>query len=406
MIAGGLGVAFQAMVSHRLQPADYGSVFAVISLITLIGLPASALTLLVAREASQDKAVGQYAASTSLLRQGNRALLLGGIGLGALLAITSPIVAAFLAVPSTLVMAAAAGMPFGLAVPLLLGEFQGEQRFLAFALMSAGQALLKLGGALVLGQVWGAVGIIVGISAATALVYLIGLSALRRKLAIKAHVEWWPRAAAYLRIVIPSTLAVAVLLNADVLLVKHYFPVQSAGEYSSVAALGRAIFWGATGVAAVLFPKVITRRMAGRDGAYLVAASVALVAIGGVLGLAALLTSSRWLLTTFSGSAYVDAAQYLPWYAIGMTTLGGTAVLTAAHQTTGKALFLAVLLPLAALEPVLIATFHRTLLMVVQVLDLSMALTFVGLASLYVADRRASIADSGARPAEQTVAVF
>src|SRR6202011_4178017 len=50
ILAGLLGVAFQSLVSHQLRPADYGGVFAVITLITFIGLPASALTLLMARE--------------------------------------------------------------------------------------------------------------------------------------------------------------------------------------------------------------------------------------------------------------------------------------------------------------------------------------------------------------------
>src|SRR3981081_88876 len=56
--AGILGVAFQSLFSHQLTPVDYGSVFAVVTLITFIGLPASALTLLMARETSRDKADG------------------------------------------------------------------------------------------------------------------------------------------------------------------------------------------------------------------------------------------------------------------------------------------------------------------------------------------------------------
>src|ERR1700674_3316235 len=48
IVAGALGVAFQSLVSHQLRPADYGGVFAALTLITLIGLPASAFTLLMA----------------------------------------------------------------------------------------------------------------------------------------------------------------------------------------------------------------------------------------------------------------------------------------------------------------------------------------------------------------------
>src|SRR5260370_3416742 len=77
--AGLLGVAFQSIASHQLKPADYGSVFAVVTLITLTTLPASAFTLLMARETSRGKASGHHAASVTLLRLGNRALMLCGV---------------------------------------------------------------------------------------------------------------------------------------------------------------------------------------------------------------------------------------------------------------------------------------------------------------------------------------
>ena len=142
--AGVLGVAFQSLASHQLRPADYGAVFAVVTLITFIGLPASALTLLMARETSRDRASGQRARSAALLHSGNRALLAAGLAFAAVTALASPLLARFLDVPVPLLWAAAAGMPFGLALGLLLGAFQGEQQFFAFALLSTGQAGMKL----------------------------------------------------------------------------------------------------------------------------------------------------------------------------------------------------------------------------------------------------------------------
>lgn len=388
VVAGVLGVAFQVLMSHRLQPADYGAVFAVLTVITLIGLPASACTLLMARETSRDRAADQVAPSATLLRQGNRALILVGVGVAGVLIVTSPVLASFLAVQTGLVLAAALGVPFGLALPLLLGEFQGQQRFLTFVSLSAGQAALKLVGAITIGIVFGPLGVIAGISLATAAVYAVAYGMLRRKLSIKASLPWLRPAAAYLAIIVPSTLALAVLLSTDVLLVKHFFPARAAGEYSAVAALGRAVFWGASGVAAVLFPKVIFRGARGQSGRQLVGVSLFLVAVGGGVVLGLLSVGSKWLLTAFAGSAYVGAAGYLPWYAMGMTLLGAAAVLIATHQSRGKAQFLAVLLPLTLLEPALLALFHQSLGQVVLVIDICMALIAAALGGLYVAQER------------------
>jgi O-antigen/teichoic acid export membrane protein len=189
-------------------------------------------------------------------------------------------------------------------------------------------------------------------------------------------------------VVVPSTLSLAVLLSADVLLVKHFFPTGAAGEYAAVAAVGRAIFWGATGIAMVLFPKVVARNTLGRSSSPLVGTSLVLVAIGGFSGLILLVASSGWLLRAFAGGAYVGGAAYLPWYALGMTMLGGVSVFVATHQTRGRPGFLAVLLPLTLLEPLLIVTMHRSLLEVVQVVDVSMAAILVGLGALYLLEDR------------------
>ena len=386
--AGLLGVAFQSFFSHRLQPSDYGAVFAIVSLLSLIALPATAFQLLMARESSRDRVTGRYAVSAAVLRQGNRALIVFGSALAAVVVLISPLLAQFLAIPAQLLVATAVGIPFGLALPLLIGEFQGEQRFMWFSLLAIGQAACKLIAAVALGAIWGPLGIVAGISLATLLMYAVAVLGLRRKLSIRSSASWRRPAARYLAIVLPSTLALGVLLSTDVLLVKHYFSTQAAGQYSAVAALGRAIFWGATGVATVLFPKVIARRVGGESGIHLILVSVALVGLGGLLAFALLSIGSAGLLAAFAGSGYAAASSYMPWYALAMTLLGGAAVLIATHQAAGRAGFLAVLLPLTVVEPALVVAFHQTLLQVVQVVDESMALVFVGLGALYLVQQR------------------
>ena len=389
MAAGLLGVAFQSLVSHQFKPADFGSVFAVLTLITFIGLPASGFSLLMARETSRGQASGHHGLSASLLRQGNRALMLSGTALACVFAIGSPLIARLLAVPTELLVVAALGLPFGLAMPLLMGEFQGEQRFLTFSVLVTGQAAVKLVAAISFGLFLGPLGVVAGISLASITSYLLVNWMLRTRLSIRANLPWWRPAAKYLVVVLPSTLSLSVLLSADVLVAKHFFPTNVAGEYSAVAALGRAIFWGASGVATVLFPKVVFRATHGSSGSHLVAASLALVLIGGVAGFTFLSVGSRLLLTAFAGSAYAGANTYLPWYALGMTFLGGVAVLVATHQSHGRKAFLGILVPLAALEPILLVTFHSTVLQLVQTLDLSVGLILISLGILYVLEERA-----------------
>ena len=382
-----LGFAFQAVISHRVQPSQYGAIFTVLTLLTLVGLPASALTLMMAREASRDRANGQHASSAAMLHDGNRILLLGGLVIAALATIASPLLSRFFAIPIDLVIAGSAGLPFVLALPLLIGNLQGEQRFLAFSSMAFGQAAFKLVAAVALGVAFGAVGIVLGVSLGSAISYAVAHLLLRRKLSIKARWPWQRPAIAYLGILLPSTLALAVLLSADVLLVKHFFAPGRAGEYAAVVALSRALYYAAAGVAIVLFPKVIVRESQGTSGSPLVWLSVGLVVTGGVAGLVVLTLASSFFLSAFAGTAYLGGAAYLPWYATGMTLLGAAAVLIATHQSGGRREFLAILIPVAVLEPIAILFFHRSLVQVVQVVDICMLALVVGLGALYLAQK-------------------
>lgn len=384
IVAGISGVAFQSLVSHRLRPDNYGAVFAVLSVVTLVALPATSFTLLMARQTSRDRASGQHAVSAAMLRGANRSIMLAGSAVAALLVLGSPLLVQLFGIPLELLLAAAVGVPFAIGLPLLLGELQGEQRFLAFSIVSIGQAGLKLVGAMALGPLWGSLGIVMGVSLASVVVYFIALRSVRRKLSIRSSLPWWRPSAGYLAVVLPSTLALGVLLSSDVLIVKHYFPTRVAGEYAAVAALGRAIFWGASGVAAVLFPKMVFRVTTGRSAHRLVTFSLLLVGLGGLAGLALLSFAARWLVNAFAGGSYLEATIYLPWYAVGMVFLGIAAVLISFHQSRGRTGFLFLLIPLSVLEPVLLVAFHQSLWAEVQVVDGSMALLVVALGALYL----------------------
>jgi hypothetical protein len=101
--------------------------------------------------------------------------------------------------------------------------------------------------------------------------------------------------------------------------------------------------------------------------------------------------TSRWLLIAFAGNAYADAAGYLPSYGLGMILLGAAAVLIATHQSRGRPGFLALLLPLAVVEPLLLIAFHQNLTQVVVVLDVSMALVAGGLGALYLVQQNVRV---------------
>jgi O-antigen/teichoic acid export membrane protein len=233
--------------------------------------------------------------------------------------------------------------------------------------------------------VMGALGVLVGVAVGNVIVYLFALAVVSRHGSDRSAAPGESREAFQsLAVILPSSLALAILFVTDVLLVKHFFNAADAGRYAAVAALGRAIFWGASGIAVVLFPKASVHESRGTPSHSLVVASIGICLLGGIAGLAVLSLGGGFVLTVFAGPAYAEAGPYLPWYAIAMTMLGGASVLVANGQARGRGDFLAILIPVTLAEPLLIVRFHQSLSQVVQVLSLSMAALFVGLVVLYL----------------------
>jgi O-antigen/teichoic acid export membrane protein len=315
--------------------------------------------------------------------------MLGGVAIAVACIAGASWLGRVFSLPPAVLIPAAVSIPFGLALPALLGRLQGTQRFSTFSLLLVGQSAIRLVAVIAFASLMGAIGVLVGIAAGNATVYLLALGVIGRPVSDRSIASRESREAFQsLAVILPSSLALAVLFGADILLVKHFFSAADAGHYAAVAALGRAIFWGASGIAVVLFPKASVNASHGTTSYHLVIASIAICLLSGIAGLALLSAGAGFALTVFAGPAYAQAGAYLPWYAIAMTMLGGASVLVANGQARGRSDFLAILIPVTLAEPLLIVRFHQSLGQVVQVLWLSMAVLFVGLVVLYLVQER------------------
>jgi len=399
VVGGVLGVALHSLVSHRLTPGDYAAVFAMITFQGL-ALPATGWSAaVVAQSISSSHADGHLGRSAAVLRAGNRALLGLGTGMALLMAGFGSAVAASLGIDLSLVYAAAAGLPFLVAVPILFGALQGQQRFAAIASVYVIQALLRLAAGAGGGAAFGAAGAVAGFSAAAAITYGLALLLVRPAFRHPLEKPEWRRILRYCAVIAPSGLLAAVLLTTDVEAVKHFFSAKVAGDYAVVAVLGRAIFWGALSIATVLFPKVVFREARGQGIGPLVLSAVVFALAGGGLALVLFQVLGRQVVAAFAGPAYAGAAAYLGPYAVGMCLYGGASVINAVHQSRARTHFIWVLLAVTLAEPLLILAFHGNLREVVWVVDACMAALFVGVTAAFILDERRTPPQPGVAPA-------
>jgi O-antigen/teichoic acid export membrane protein len=181
--------------------------------------------------------------------------------------------------------------------PLLVGTFQGVQKFVWMSLAQAGWSIFRLIVAILLlflvaKQAWCALfahffGTVVGLA----------LSALGiRQLAMRPDGEQRQHhpLGGYFQQSFLTLIAYAILTYGDLLLVSHFYPKAEAGEFARAALIGRSVIFLPIPIAMAMFPKVVSVGASSRRT--LVTLFKALAMVAAMIGLAVLVcTFFTWL---------------------------------------------------------------------------------------------------------------
>lgn len=322
LIVNFLNYIYNVFIVRLLGPADYGVFASLVSLLTIISVPAAALTTTIAKFASNYKGEGHFGKIAKLLQT-----LLLSLGLAALLVslsftVFSKSIAAYLRLtdvaPVVLV-----GFSFLVVLPQTsaLGTLQGLQSFFFLSLNSVFSAAVKmvaglglvLGGFAVNGALWG---YILGLL----LPFLTSLFVLRNYLG-RRHPEKvdWSSFVKFIPFASLALLGLTSLTSADIILVKHFFPAHEAGIYSSLSLVGRVILFASSPVATVMFPLTAERHYSRRRYHHYLFLSLVLVG-----ALSATITFFYSLFPNFSvrfffGSKFLEAAPFLGFFGLFIT---------------------------------------------------------------------------------------
>jgi hypothetical protein len=264
---------FTVLAARALAPAAYGELAALMGLLLVGVVPATALQTVAALTARPGPG------SADVVRRLHGTALTAAAGVGGVGLLAAGPVVALLHLPDPLVV--------GWLVLLLLphtvvglydGLLQGRERHGLLAAVMAGFGVAKLAG--------GTIGLLVGGSPSSA---LAGMAAGATVGALGAWVACGRPGATGAGIaggrVLRTTgalLGFVVLVNLDLLLARHYLPATVAGEYAAAALLAKVAFWLPQGVGVTLLPRLADRAEADRA---LPAALLVVAATGGLLTL-------------------------------------------------------------------------------------------------------------------------
>ncbi len=107
-----------------------------------------------------------------------------------------------------------------------------------------------------------------------------------------------------------------IINNADVILVKHIFDSHQAGLYSSIALIGRVVFFATWTIVTLLFPLVIAKEKRGEDHRPLFWSALLFVAMIGITITIVCYFFHEQIITVAFGSAYLEASNLLYLYSL------------------------------------------------------------------------------------------
>ncbi|MCE9629971.1 MAG: glycosyltransferase [Planctomycetia bacterium] len=252
---------FQASMMRMLDAAEYGTLVAMLGVFTVITMPLAALPWAVAYFTAGYLKDGRVREARGLVSAVTRDASLGGVLLLSLAAVaTGPLLRYFNLEGSPPLLLTITAVAVSLGGAAFMGALQGAQGFAWLAGVGFVGSLARLLLAVLLVALGGgAAGALFGHAASMGVVAVVAFLGVRHVLGG----GWEPpaRIPAFYRYCLQYALAYvgyAILMNADVVLVKHYFAADEAGRYAVAAMVGRIILFLPQPIVTAMFPKVVS----------------------------------------------------------------------------------------------------------------------------------------------------
>ncbi|HEY9085196.1 MAG TPA: oligosaccharide flippase family protein [Candidatus Tyrphobacter sp.] len=374
------GFAFHAIASRKLGVEAYGTLYALLSLGSILALPGALLTPVISRFAAEFMALHD---ERHLRRLALDLARLCAIAAGAYVIVTLLLAfpaARYLDVPAWGLPIAGIIAGSAFASGTLRAIAQGAQTFGSYAFSTTIEGATKLialiaFGFLGWGLLGGALGFFVGSACGLAAIAWRLIHRYARAQAQRIRYDWR-------RIVLSGAGAGAMIVattcmgTVDVVLVKHFFAPGAAGFYAAAALGGKVLLYFVGFIPTVMLPRVTERHVRGEGTRGAFAEAVALLAALAAGGLAVVWLLGRPMLHALVGGAFDRALPLLVPYGSAMILLAATNLLASYGIATHRLRFTLPLLAGTFATLAAIVFVHPSLRSVAQTLLIGNAATF------------------------------
>ena len=406
LVANVLALVTTVILARALGTADYGELARMMSVLGILIVPASSLQVAAARDTTLGRLGRGGHAAASLNHWVFRVFALTALTFAICALLREPI-ASLLQV--TQPWAATLVFPSGvlwLALALQRGVLLGVQGYRDVGVSLVGEQIFRLLFGLGAALAGADVGVIFFCSVPLATIPAIVLTwwLARRRLGPADHGPARNRLRE-LAIRNPAPVVAltlfAVIQNADVIAVGHFFDTTLSGAYAQAAVAAKGVIWVSIGLGLYLLPEAAREASQGIDARHLLGKTSGLLMLVAVPILAVFALFPSTVLELVFGDKATLAADALPWLTAAMSFLALTYLALQFLLAVGKRAFLAILGIAAVAVPVVVAVRDSSLVSVAAgllVLDvlLAGALFFLALAGRVDRSRAISADDADA----------
>ena len=350
-----LSYIFYFIMARLLIPEDYGTLGALLSFFFVANVFIGGIQPIIANFTAEFQRKNEKGKIKTLLIVASKKLGLYGVLGFTLISIFSPLISAFLHMPSN-VPVIIIGITFALGAVLMVirGILQGLGNFLSLGInLSLETALRVLFGALLVFFGLGINGAVLAIALAVLVSIFSGVLPLRFILRESREKINASEIYAYSLPVILTSFATVAMVNIDVILVKHYFDAATAGYYAAASLLAK--------VPLILLresmgPVVFTHAAKGE-------LKVLRTSLKYTVSILLPLLSIYWfipeiIVKILYGPAYSQATNYMKFLAFPMALMGINMIAINYLLARRKTSFVKYLLIVLLLQAVLISYFH------------------------------------------------
>ena len=382
-----LNYLFQLLMGRMLGPADYGIFATLFSIVYLVSAPLSAIQTAITNFFARFKAEKAFGKIKNLFIRASKKIFLVSAVLTGVFLIFSRQIADFLNITSTIPIIV---FGFFFLVTFVLsvsrGALQGLQKFKALGANIILESSLKLilSVTLVLAG-FGLLGALWSVNIALFIVFFITIFSLRKIFSYESErVDRKEIYAKSLPILVAIIMLTAVY-TLDVILVKHFFNPIAAGHYAAASLLAKIIFFASSSVSLVMFPKVAELHALKNNASDLLKKTLAFVAFLSIAGVTFYFLFSNFVVNFVFGAEYMSITPLIGLFGLAMGLFSIAFVLVNYYLALGRTKFIYVLLPICALEFVLIWIFHNSLEQVIWTVLGTVVLILAGLLAMYKA---------------------